>query len=76
MAAGLLASIETTTGGVWRLGACWDYWSKCEFGWHLSPTADQHDALAAIDLAMPEAVRVAGGTSRLEQVTDPATGVA
>ena len=57
-----------------RLAACRDYWSKYEFGWHLSPTANQHDAIAAIDLAVAEAQRLAGGLSLLEQVTDVTTG--
>lgn len=68
------SELETATGGTWRLAACRDCWSKYEFGWHLSPTANQHDALAAIDLAIAEAARVAGGTSLLEQVTDRVTG--
>ena len=60
MAAGLLASIETTTGGTWRLAGCRDYWSKYELGWHVAPTANQHDAIAAVELALTEAARLAG----------------
>jgi putative transposase len=67
------SEFETTSGGTWRLAACRDYWSKYEFGWHLSPTANQHDAVAAIELAVVEAERLAG-VSLLEQVTDTATG--
>ena len=51
---------ETTTGGTWRLAGCRDYWSKYELGWHVSPTANQHDAIAAIELALTEAARLAG----------------
>jgi putative transposase len=51
---------ETTTGGTWRLAGCRDYWSKYELGWHISPTANQHDAIAAIELALTEAARLAG----------------
>ena len=30
-------------------------WSKYELGWHVFPTADQHDAIAAVELALAEA---------------------
>ncbi|MBM7808063.1 hypothetical protein JOD57_003900 [Geodermatophilus bullaregiensis] len=59
MAAGLLASIETSAGGTWRLAGCRDYWSKYELGWHVAPTANQHDAIAAVELALTEAERLA-----------------
>ena len=42
------------------LAAGRDYWSKYELGWHVSPTANQHDAIAAIELALTEAARLAG----------------
>lgn len=29
-------------------------------GWHVSPTANQHDAIAAVELALAEAQRLAG----------------
>jgi transposase InsO family protein len=51
---------ETTTGRTWRLAGCRDYWSKYELGWHVSPTANQHDAIAAVELALAEAQRLAG----------------
>lgn len=51
---------ETTTGGIWRLAGCRDHWSKYELGWHVSPTANQHDAITAIELALDEAARLAG----------------
>lgn len=51
---------ETGTGGTWRLAGCRDYWSKYELGWHVSPTANQHDAIAAVELALAEAARLAG----------------
>jgi putative transposase len=51
---------ETSTGGTWRLAGCRDHWSKYELGWHVSPTANQHDAIAAIELALAEAARLAG----------------
>lgn len=40
---------ETTAGGTWRLAGCRDYWSTDELGWHVSPTANQHDAITAIE---------------------------
>lgn len=51
---------ETTTGGTWRLAGCRDHWSKYELGWHVSPTANQHDAITAVELALAEAARLAG----------------
>jgi hypothetical protein len=51
---------ETTAGGTWRLAGCRDYWSKYELGWHISPTANRHDAIAAVELALTEAARLAG----------------
>ena len=65
--------IETTSGGTWRIAACRDYWSKYELGWHISPTANQHDAIAAIELAIIEAETLLG-CSLLESMTDPTTG--
>ena len=63
----------TIGGGTWRIAACRDYWSKYELGWHVWPTTNQHDAIAAIELALAEAERLAG-RSLLEQVADPVTG--
>ncbi|WP_203662999.1 integrase core domain-containing protein [Actinocatenispora rupis] len=54
------SEFETTAGGTWRLAGCRDYWSKYELGWHVAPTANQHDAIAAIELALAEAERLAG----------------
>ncbi len=54
------SEFETTTGGTWRLAGCRDYWSKYELGWHVCPTANMHDAIAAVELAILEAERLAG----------------
>ncbi|MEU5384478.1 integrase core domain-containing protein [Kitasatospora cineracea] len=54
------SEFETTSGGVWRLAGCRDYRSKYELGWHVAPTANQHDAIAAVELALAEAERLAG----------------
>ncbi|WP_245992998.1 integrase core domain-containing protein [Xylanimonas allomyrinae] len=48
------SEFETTTGGTWRIAGCRDYWSKYEHPWHVSPTANQHDAIAAIELALTD----------------------
>lgn len=65
---------ETTTGGVWRLAGVCDYYSKYEYGWHLAPTCTGTDAVAAVQLAIAEAERLAGGIPLAEQVRDPDTG--
>ncbi|MGH9251768.1 MAG: integrase core domain-containing protein, partial [Acidimicrobiales bacterium] len=48
------SEFETTTGGTWRLAGCRDYFSKYEHPFHLSPTANQHDAIAAVELALAD----------------------
>ena len=68
------SEFETNTGGTWRVAAVIDYWSKYEFGWHWSPTANQHDAIAAVELALTEADRLLGDVPLLEHLTDPDTG--
>jgi transposase InsO family protein len=65
---------ETAAGGTWRVAGIADYWSKYEFGWHWSPTANQHDAIAAVELALAEADRLLGDVSLIEHLTDPDTG--
>jgi len=65
---------ETGAGGTWRVAGIADYWSKYEFGWHWSPTANQHDAIAAVEMALIEAQRLVGETPLVEHLTDPDTG--
>src|SRR5215470_18243209 len=65
---------ETTTGGIWRLAGVCDYYSKYEYGWHIAPTCTGTDAIAAVQLAISEAERLAGGMALAEQLRDPATG--
>jgi putative transposase len=48
------SEFETTTGGTWRLAGCRDYWSKYEHRFHVSPTANQHDAIDAVELALAD----------------------
>jgi transposase InsO family protein len=64
---------ETSRGGTWRTAGVADYWSKYEFGWHWSPTANQHDAIAGVELAIAEATRLLGA-SLLDAVTDAQSG--
>ena len=52
------SEFETTTGGTWRIAGCRDYWSKYEHPWHTSATANQHDAIAAIELALSDYERL------------------
>ena len=68
------SEFETTTGGTWRLAGCRDYWSKYELGWHVSPTANQHDAITAIELALTEAARLAGRPLADSAPRDPESG--
>ncbi|WP_324189793.1 integrase core domain-containing protein [Nocardia cyriacigeorgica] len=54
------SEFETTSGGTWRIAGCRDYWSKYEHPWHVSPTANQHDAITAVELALADYERVFG----------------
>jgi putative transposase len=54
------SEFDTSRGGTWRIAGCADYWSKYEFGWRISPTANQRDAVAAVELAIAEAETLAG----------------
>ena len=54
------SEFETTGGGTWRVAGCRDYWSKYEHRFHISPTANQHDAIAAVELALAEAAELTG----------------
>jgi transposase InsO family protein len=65
--------VETAGGGTWRIAGCRDYWSKYEHRWHVSPTANQHDAVEAVELALAEHEELFG-VSLLEQAVDPGTG--
>ena len=62
---------ETTSGGTWRIAGSRDYWSKYEHRFHISPTANMHDAIAAVELALDEAAELGGRPLRdLAQVDD------
>lgn len=47
---------------------------RYEFGWHWSPTANQHDAIAGVEIALTEAETMLDGVSMVDHLTDPDTG--
>lgn len=68
------SEFETTTGGTWRLAGCRDYWSKYEHPFHLSPTANQFDAIDAVELALADYQRLFGHPMVQDCPVDPDTG--
>ncbi|MGC0272879.1 transposase [Pseudactinotalea sp. Z1739] len=65
---------ETTTGGTWRIASCRDYWSKYEFDAHVSPTANMHDAVTAVEKALAEAEGLLGHPLIDDAPVEPVTG--
>jgi integrase family protein len=55
-----LSEFETTSGGIWRIAGCRDWYSQYEHPWHISPTANQHDAITAIELVLADYERMFG----------------
>ena len=68
------SEFETTSGGTWRLAGCRDYWSKYEHPWHVSPTANQHDAIDAVELALADYEQLFGHPLVDVCPVDPVTG--
>jgi len=68
------SEFETIAGGTWRVAGIADYWSKYEFGWHWSPTANQYDAVTAVELATLEAESLLGHPLTDLCPVDPDTG--
>ena len=68
------SEFETTTGGTWRLAGCRDYWSKYEHRFHVSPTANQHDAIDAVELALADYQSMFGHPLRERCQVDVETG--
>lgn len=68
------SEFETTAGGTWRLAGCRDYWSKYEHAFHLSPTANKHDAVAAVEMALADHEALFGRPLRDQCPVDPDTG--
>ena len=68
------SEFETTTGGTWRLAGCRDYWSKYEHRFHVSPTANQFDAIDAVELALADYEAMFGHPLREQCQVDVETG--
>jgi putative transposase len=68
------SEFETTSGGTWRLAGCRDYWSKYEHPFHVSPTANQHDAIDAVELALADFQALFGHPLADRCPVDPETG--
>lgn len=68
------SEFETTSGGTWRLAGCRDYWSKYEHPFHVSPTANQHDTIDAIELALADYHALFGHPMVQDCTVDPTTG--
>lgn len=68
------SEFETTTGGTWRLAGCRDYWSKYEHPFHVSPTGNQHDAIAAVEAALADFESLFGHPLADLAEVDPDTG--
>jgi transposase InsO family protein len=68
------SEFETTGGGTWRLAGCRDYWSKYEHRFHVSPTANQYDAIDAVELALADYQELFGHRLRDQCQVDLQTG--
>jgi transposase InsO family protein len=68
------SEFETTAGGTWRLAGCRDYFSKYEHPFHISPTANQHDAIDAVELALADHEALFGRPLAEQCRVDEATG--
>lgn len=68
------SEFETTSGGTWRIAGCRDYWSKYEHRWHISPTANQFDAIDAVELALADHEQLFGHPLVEDCQIDPETG--
>ena len=68
------SEFETTTGGTWRLAGCRDYFSKFEYPFHLSPTANKYDAVEAVQIALAEYEQLFGHPLVDTCPVDPETG--
>lgn len=68
------SEFETTSGGTWRIAGCRDWYSKFEYPFHTSPTGNQHDAIAAIELALTEYEAMFGHQLAQTCPVDPETG--
>ena len=65
---------ETTQGGTWQIAGCRDWFSKIEHPFHTWPTANQYDAIAAVELALADYERMFGHPLVDTCPVDEATG--
>ena len=56
------------------MAGCRDYWSKYEHPFHVSPTANQHDAIDAVELALADYQALSGHPLVEDCPVDPQTG--
>lgn len=49
-----VSEFETTQGGTWQIAGCRDWFSTVGHRFHASPTANQHTAIAAVELALAD----------------------
>lgn len=68
------SEFKTSAGGTWRIAGCRDYWSKYESPWHISPTANQFDAIEAVELALADYENLFGHPLADDCTIDHATG--
>jgi transposase InsO family protein len=68
------SEFETTAGGTWQLAGCRDYFSKFEYPFHVSPTANQFDAIQAVETALAEYQQLFGRALVDTCEVDPLTG--
>lgn len=68
------SEFETTAGGTWRLSGCRDYYSKYEHPFHVSPTANQRDAIAAVEAALADYETMFGHALVDDCPVEPDTG--
>lgn len=68
------SEFESTQGGTWRIAGCRDWYSKVEHPFHVSPTANQYDAMTAIELALADYEQMFGHPLVDECDVDPDTG--
>jgi len=68
------SEFETIQGGIWRIAGCRDWYSKYEHPFHISPTGNQHDAIAAVEAALAEYEAIFGHPLRDLCQVDEETG--
>ena len=66
--------METIAGGTWRIAGCRNYWSTCESPWHISPPANQFDAIEAVEQALADYQNLFGHPLIDQCTIDPDNG--